>query len=130
LKRAALAAAFGLTVFIAVYAVAATMGLTSDNLGAGAASVTVCDGDGFTVDALNYETTTGLINGITIGDIAADDAEGDCLTGQLTVHLTNTAGASLGSGTASVNGAQVTVGISPHTDPAQVAREVIIIVGP
>ncbi len=69
MKRIALVAAFGLTAFVVVYAVAATLGLTSDQLGAGAASVTACgDTEEFTIDSVTLNEA-GEVTQVTVGGL-------------------------------------------------------------
>ena len=88
LKRVALALASGVAVFLAVYAVASAMGLSSHNLAAGDEAVTTCDSNGFTVDGFTLDNS-GLITEVAIGDIDAA-----CIGGQLTLHLTSSTHAS------------------------------------
>jgi hypothetical protein len=72
-------------------ALAATFGLTSAALGAGEASVSRCDTDGFTI---TYTVTVSLITSVTVAGLADPGCEG----GSLTVTLTDSSGASVGSG--------------------------------
>jgi hypothetical protein len=123
-RRVALALASGVAVFLAVYAVASAMGFASHDLAAGDEAVTTCDANGFTVDGFTYDVN-GLITDVTIGDI-----DPPCIGGQLTVHLTSSTHASVGSGAAPVSGSPLTVPVSGGPHPDQVKHEVIIIVGP
>lgn len=127
MKRIALVAAFGLTAFVVVYAVAATMGLTSDELGAGAASVTACgDPDDFTIDSVLLNEA-GEVTQVTVGGLPLS-----CVGGQLTINLTRNDGTSIGVGgpvTVTSPATTVNIGGSPPS-LSDVDREVIIIVGP
>jgi hypothetical protein len=121
------AVVIGLTAFFAVYAVAATMGLKSDQLSAGAASVTPCDSDGFTIDVTL--DGAGKVTQATVGGIDATCAEG--AGGQLTIHHTKADGASIGSGgPVAVTAPSTTVAIAGLPSLAEVAHEVVIIVWP
>jgi hypothetical protein len=82
------AAAVGIASTIAL---AATFGLTSAALGAGEAPVSRCDTDGFTI---TYTLSVLLITSVTVADIADPGCEG----GSLELTLTDSAGASVGSG--------------------------------
>jgi hypothetical protein len=124
LNRIAVALASGVAVFLAVYAVASAIGLASHDLAAGDEAVRTCDANGFTVDGFTYDVN-GLVTDVAIGDI-----DPTCIGGQLTVHLTSSTQASVGSGAATVTGSPLTVPVSGGPHPDQVKHEVIIIVGP
>ena len=99
IKRMAVALAVAAIVFGSVFAVAASLGVTSDTLGAGGASVVSCDTDGVTTsystvyDASipGYKVTTVTVNGI---DGTA------CLGKTMKVTLSGTSDASLAERTA------------------------------
>jgi hypothetical protein len=122
--------ACGLAAFIAVYTVTWALGIPSHDLGAGDGSVASCDTNGpggdalFTIDGFTLNAS-GRITQVAIGDI--DTA---CLSGQLTVHLTNAAQASLAAGSATVTTPSTTVNVTGAPDPHAVKHEVIIVVGP
>jgi len=126
LKRVALAVAFGVATFAVVYGFAATMGLTSNQLGAGAASVTTCgDPDGFTIAGVDLDGS-GRVTEVTVGGIPAT-----CAGGQLTINLTKDDGTSIGAGgPVTVTSPSTSVTITGLPSLAEVAREVVIIVGP
>lgn len=117
--------------FLAVYAFAAALGLTSDNLGAGAASVTTCDDDGFAIEGVVLGGA-GEVTQITVGGIATT-----CAGGQITINLVTDDGASIGAGgPVPVTVPSTTLAIAgvpaPEVLPslADVQRQVVIVVGP
>ena len=96
-KRTILALLVGLVVFGSLYAMAASLGgITSDSVGADSTVVASCDTDGVTAayvtawDATDkrYEITTA-----TVGSVA-DTCDGRTMS----VSLTDTSGAQIGSG--------------------------------
>lgn len=91
----------GLTIFGVVFAMAASLGaITSDTVGASDAAVASCDTDGVSTDytsswdATNeqYEVTSVAVTGI------ANECDGDTLS----VSLTNSGGAQIGSGSVTI----------------------------
>lgn len=127
MKRAILALASGLVAFIAISSVAAALSLSGSSLGAGDASVTKCDTDGINVDSFGFDTN-GLITSAAISGISPTCVN---VNAQFTIHLTNSANASIGSGgPVAVTGETMTVPISSMPSPFNVKHEVIIIVGP
>lgn len=126
LKRVIVALASGLVAFIAISSVAAALSLSGPSLGAGDASVAKCDTDGINVDSFGFDTN-GRITSAEISGISNPT----CVDGQLTIHLTDSANASIGSGgPVAVTGESVTVAITGLPSPFDVKHEVIIIVGP
>jgi hypothetical protein len=106
----------GLTVFGAVFAMAASLGgITSGKVGADNAAVASCDTDGVTTsyasswDATDerYEVTSVTVSGI------ANTCDGQTLS----VSLTDTGGTQLGSGSTAIpsDGAATSVAVSLST---------------
>ena len=102
--RIALALVIGLVVFGAVYAVAASLGVTTSTLGSGGAGVVSCDADGITVNYVvaydsavpGYKVTTANVSGI----------DGTNCNGKtIRVTLTGAANASLAERTATLTSA-------------------------
>ena len=100
-RRTIAAALAGLTVFGAVFAMAANLGgITSGQVGADSADVTACDTDGVSTsfasswDATDerYEITSVTVSGI------ANTCDGESLS----VSVTDSTGAQIGSGTIAV----------------------------
>jgi hypothetical protein len=100
-KRTILALLVSLTVFASLYAMAASLGgITSDSVGADTAVVASCDTDGVTAayatswDATDkrYEITSATVGGV------ADTCDGRTLS----VSLTDSSGAQIGSGTLAI----------------------------
>jgi hypothetical protein len=117
------------TVFGAVFAMAATLGVSSETVGAGDAAVASCDTDGVTTgyapawDAGDerYEVATVTIKGIAAA----------CNGKAAKVTLTGSSGASLGEGTAtlSVGGGDTTddVTVAPAAAAADVTGVHVVI---
>jgi hypothetical protein len=91
MRKVVLAAAAAFLVGSPVVAAAASLGLTTTDLGAGSATVAACD-SGFTYA---YTTQSGRVTAVTVGGIA----DPECSGGELSLTLTNGSGARLGSGT-------------------------------
>ena len=91
----------GLTVFGVVFAMAANLGgITSGQVGADDAIVTSCDTDGVTTSyASSWDATDGRyeVTSVTVTGIA-DTCDGETLS----VSLTDTAGAQIGSGSVTI----------------------------
>jgi hypothetical protein len=123
--RLALVAGAAALIFL-VSAAAASLPTTSGTLGAGIASVTACDGDGFT---FRYTLdTTGHITTVTVSSIASA-----CAGGTLRVTLTNGT-TSVGSGSASLPSSgfsgTATVTVSPTPLSTQVTAAYSAVEGP
>ena len=94
-------------------------------LGAGDATVVSCD------DSFTYSFTldsNGLIERVTVGDILPA-----CGQGSLTLKLTNSSNAVVGSGSGLVPSAGGSLSLSissPRPAPSDVFRENVLIVGP
>ena len=100
-KRTIAGVLAGLTVFGAVFAMAANLGgITGGQVGADNTTVTACDTNGvgttyassWDVTDQRYEVTSVTVTGI------ADSCDGDTLS----VSLTNAAGAQIGSGSVAI----------------------------
>ena len=100
-KRTLLALLVSLTVFGSLYAMAASLGgITSDSVGADAAVVASCDTDGVTsAYATSWDATDKRyeITSVTVGGVA-DTCDGRTLS----VSLTDSSGAQIGTGTLSI----------------------------
>lgn len=108
----------GVTVFGATFAMAAGLGgLTSGKIGAANATVAACDTDGVTSSYTSgWDATDGRyeISTVTVGGV------NDACDGQtLSVTLTGTGGASVGSGSITIPTAAATsVAVSASVPPA------------
>jgi hypothetical protein len=100
-KRFAVALAISAIVFGAVFAVAASLGVTSDTLGAGGASVVSCDTDGVTTSyAVGYDSS---IPGYKVSSVTVNGIDGTACNGKtMRVTLTGTSNASLAERTATL----------------------------
>jgi hypothetical protein len=91
----------GLTVFGTVFAMAANLGgITSTQVGADSAPVTACDDDGVTTSyASSWDATDERyeVTSVTVGGIA-----NTCDGRTLSVSLTDSTGAQIGTGTVTV----------------------------
>jgi hypothetical protein len=127
-KRVFAALVLATVVASAVYASAASLGLTSDDLGAGDDAVGRCD-TSFTVTYI--VNTANKVTDVTVGGIARPA----CSLGELSVALTNSANINIGEGgpvtiPAGGTDASVTVNILALPDAISVKATHIIIVGP
>jgi hypothetical protein len=115
------------TAAAATFAAAASIGVASGSLGAGNSAIGACDPDGFTFTRV--VNNSGAITSLTIGGIAAA-----CAGGTLSVNLTNSSNASIGSATASLPssgfGGSATVTPSPAPTASSVNAYRASIVGP
>ena len=101
LKRFVVALMVGGIVFGAVFAVAASLGVTSDTLGAGGASVVSCDTDGVTTSyTVGYDSS---IPGYKVSTVSVSGIDGTACNGKtMKVTLTGTSNASLAERTAAL----------------------------
>jgi hypothetical protein len=86
-------------VFGAVFAVAASLTVTSDSLGSGSAAVSSCDGNGVSVSyTVTYDAASATyeVTSVTVGGIADSACDGRTVS----VALANSSNGSLGSGSA------------------------------
>jgi hypothetical protein len=93
-SRVVLALVVGATVFGSVYAVAASLGVTSSTLGAGGSNVVSCDTDGVTVNyAVAYDSTVPgyKVSSATVSGLNAANCSGKTIK----VTLTGASNASL-----------------------------------
>lgn len=108
------------------FASAATLtGAGSDSLGTGAAAVADCDPDGFTV--------THVLSATTVTDVIIGDIHANCAGGELSVTLTDLAGAAIGAGGPSTvpgGGGSVNLALTPTPDQSDIDKHRIRIVGP
>ena len=100
-KRFSIAVLAGLLVFAAVFAMAATLGgITTSAVGSDDAVVAACDANGVSVSyATGWDTGDNRyeVTSVTVGGVA------DACDGQtLSVSLTNTSGAQIGTGSTTI----------------------------
>jgi hypothetical protein len=106
----------GLTVFGAVFAMAANLGgITGGQVGADSTTVTACDTDGVTTSyASSWDATDERyeVTSVTVSGIA-----NTCDTQTLSVSLTDSTGAQIGSGTVAIpnDAAATSVAVSLST---------------
>lgn len=93
MKRLAIALALGTAVFAAVFAAAATLGLTTDQLGAGDQAVSSCDSSVNVTYQTDYSATLGTYRVSSITLTGLDEAQ--CAGQTITAVLTGAANASL-----------------------------------
>jgi hypothetical protein len=107
-----------------VFGAAATLGLSSDRLGAGSAVVADCDTGGITVD---YVGDPGPVSGLVVSNLAAA-----CNGGRARATITKADGSSPVSsvGTATVSGGAVTITFPSSVPAADVGRYSVVVVGP
>lgn len=100
------------TAAAATFAAAASLGVTSNAIGAGNHSLTACDSDGFTFS--RTVNSSGQITGMTISGIALA-----CAGGTLTVTVTNSSDVSIGAGSVSLpsSGFTGSANITPSPTP-------------
>ena len=122
--------AAAVTAVCASVALAASLGVSSTDVGSGDASIVACDSNGFTE---TYTTSRGLVTAVTVGGIADPGCEG----GSLKLTLTNTSGvsiASAGPGTVPTDGDaldnSLTLSTSAQPSASAVAGIRIAIEGP
>lgn len=109
-------------------AFAAGFPLVVSTVGAGSAAVAHCDLDGFTI---SYTTSAGNVTKATVGGIK----EPSCAGGSLQLVLTDSSGASIGSGgpatvPAMADPGTLTVSLSPQPYAGAVAGYQVVISGP
>ena len=129
-RRRHVAVAVALATAAVVPAFAASLGLSSDRLGAGAAVVSACDADGFTV---SYTTSGGNVTSVGVGGIADPGCEG----GSLQVTLANASGTSVGAGgpqavptDGDTTANAMTVALSPTPAAGVVTAVHVVVTGP
>ncbi len=91
-KRLLIALVAGGAVFATVFGVAASLNVTSDNLGAGGTAVTSCD------DAVRATYTTKYVagQGFLVDTVIVTGVDNACDGKNITVQLTGTSGNALG----------------------------------
>jgi hypothetical protein len=125
MRRLIIGLLVGTMVFGIVFAVAASLGVTSNQLGAGSADVNSCDTNGVTTgyDASflggTYKVTEVNVTGV-------NDAACDGHT--IGVTLVNSAGTSIGSGTATVTTGTTSYDVVIAAQPAASAVEDVHVV--
>lgn len=104
-------------------AAASLGGAQGEGLGAGAAVVASCDGDGVTV---SYTVTAGVVERMEVAGLAAA-----CAGGALRAVLADSAGTSIGSGgPLTVAGPTVAVPLTPQPQASAVAAVHVVVEGP
>jgi hypothetical protein len=107
-----------------VFGAAATLGLSSDRLGAGSTVVADCDTGGITV---NYTGDPGPVSGLVVSNLAAA-----CNGGRARATVTKADGTSPVSSTAvaTVSSGAVTITFPTSVAPENVGRYHVVVVGP
>jgi hypothetical protein len=124
-RRVLLAVVAGTIVFATVYGAAASLMLTSADLGSGDVVVSKCDPNSFTVDGYTINASNQITD-VQIGDIAPA-----CIGGELTVTLTDATNVELAAGsTAAVTSPTTTVSVTPFPNATAVKKQFVIVVGP
>lgn len=121
-------ALFGALVVACSVAMAASLGgLSAQQLGANTTVVAPCDTNGVTLAyTTGYNPTAGRydVTSATVSGIAAA-----CIGQTLALTLADSSFAALGSGTATVTGANQTVTFTPSVDAEAVVRAAVVITG-
>ena len=101
MKRTLIAVTAGLVVFASVFAMAATLGgITGSTVGADNTAVGSCDTDGVTTSyATSWDATDKRYEVTTVTVAAVNDA---CDGKSMSVSLTDTTGAQIGTGTLAI----------------------------
>ena len=101
MKRTLIAVTAGLAVFASVFAMAASLGgITGSTVGADNTTVASCDTDGVTTSyATSWDATDKRYEVTTVTVAAVNDA---CDGKSLSVSLTDTTGAQIGTGTLAI----------------------------
>lgn len=131
MRRLVLGTTAAVAVVTASLASAAALGgVGSDRVAAGNAAIAACDGNGFSV---SYTTVGGNLTTATVADIADPGCEG----GDLSITITDSGGASIGSGgptsiptDGDTSPNSLTVSVSPQPTAEQVAGMHVAVVGP
>jgi len=97
-------------------------GVSAARLGAGRVGVLGCDTDGVST---SYTTSGGRVTTVTVGGLAAG-----CAGAALSLTLSNTSNAALGTGGGTVAGGSLAVSIAAQPDAAAVTGVHIVIQGP
>jgi hypothetical protein len=129
-KRLLITTLVFVTVFTTVFAFAATLGVTSDGVGAGNAAVASCDTDGVSTAYANdwdatdkrYEVTSVTVSGI------ADTCDGKLLK----VSLADSSNVRLGDGSVTIPtgaGTTATVGSLSTNPAASAVTNVHVVIG-
>jgi hypothetical protein len=112
------------------FASATGLGVTSPPVSAGSAALARCDANGF---SLAYTTSGGNVTSVTVNGVADPGCEG----AEMSLTLTNAAGASIASGgprTVPTDGDgldnSVGVAVSPNPAAEQVSGYQVSVVGP
>lgn len=113
--------AFGLTTGLT-----ASLGLSSDQLGADTVAVAACDPDGI---AVSYGVTPGAIN--TVNEVTLSGVDASCAGQAVTVQLMDATDASLDSvsGTVTLAGTDAVVSMSDLADASAVSKVSVVISG-
>ena len=97
MKRIALSVLAGTVVLGSVWAFAASLGVTSTNVGSGDNSVVSCDTNGVdTAYTVAYASTSGTA-GYELSDVSVGDIAADCFGDAMNVRLVKADGTVLGS---------------------------------
>lgn len=106
-KKLVVALAGGATVFGGVYGLAASLGLTSDSLGAGQSVVAACQATA--MNATYTSTYSASVPGYTVTTVTLTGLTSTCYSKAYKVTLSGAAGASLGEATGTTPASGTTV---------------------
>lgn len=128
MKKLFVALAVGVAVFAAVFASAATLGLTSDNLGADDKVVASCD-NGITI---TYQTSYSATNGTyKIDSVTLNDVDAGCSGETIKVTISGAANASLTEVTQTATAsATQSITVTAYVNPEDVTGIHVVISGP
>lgn len=124
-KRLIIGLLVGAMVFGIVFAVAASLGVTSNQLGAGSADVNSCDANGVTA-SYDASFVSGSYKVTEVNVTGVNDAA--CNGHTLGVTLVNAAGASIGTGTATITTGTTAYDVVIAAQPAASAVEDVHVV--
>jgi hypothetical protein len=136
MKRAILAVLVGGAVFGSVFAMAATLGVTSNNLGAGADAVASCVDDVTTTYTTAYNTNSTVdpastpVAGYKVTHVVVENIDATACAGQtLKVTLTDADDVNIGDGVFTVATSSANVLINPQPLAETVENVNVLITG-
>lgn len=128
MKKLLVALAVGVAVFAAVFASAATLGLTTDNLGADDKVVASCDNS----VTITYQTSYSATNGTyKIDSVTLDGVDAGCSGETIKVTISGASNASLAEVTQlATAAASQTITVTTYVNPELVEGIHVVISGP
>jgi hypothetical protein len=121
------AAVAALVVFAGVYGFAASLGMTSNGLGAGSSVVSAC---GTGINAAYTTAYASSIPGYSVSQVNLSSIPSTCLGKSYKIQLTGTAGAAVGSemsGTLPASGTTANISTSGTVDASQVTGISVVV---